>query len=131
MGQGRHALFLGRQGFDVLGVDRSQVAVDQVRELARGLPVQVQRLDVETEALPAGPFALVVVTNYLQRSLFGPLQDVLAPGGCLFYETFTEGCRPEYLLAPGELLRAFPRLTTVAFDEAGGRSSWLGRFEAI
>jgi hypothetical protein len=48
----------------------------------------------------------------------------LAPGGVLVYETFAAGnetvgkpSRPDFLLQPGELLRATQSLRTVAYED--------------
>ncbi len=65
------------------------------------------------------------MTNYLHRPLFPALQDALAPGGVLIYETFALGnerfgrpSNPAFLLRPGELLEAFGRsLTVIAFEQ--------------
>jgi len=69
-------------------------------------------------------FAAVVVTNYLWRALFERIRDSLEPGGVLIYETFASGqetigrpARAEFLLQPGELLRAFGDLRIVAFED--------------
>jgi len=66
----------------------------------------------------------VVVANYLWRPLFPALQDGVAPGGALLYETFAIGnetvgrpARAEFLLARGELLRLVDRLRIVAYED--------------
>ena len=52
------------------------------------------------------------------------LRDSLADGGVLMYETFAEGnasvgkpSRPDFLLQPGELLRASEGLRVVAYED--------------
>ena len=63
--------------------------------------------------------------NFLERDLFGPLHDALAPGGLLFYETLAlahveqlgHSFNPDYLLGHGELLRAFGDLEVIAHQE--------------
>ena len=68
----------------------------------------------------------MVVTNYLWRPLLPRIADAVAPGGVLLYETFAQGnetvgkpSRADFLLAPGELLRAFASLRVVAFEDLG------------
>lgn len=122
-GDGRNALYLARQGYAVDAIDASDVAIDALRAAARerGLAVQPRVVDLEHEPLPPGPYDVVVTMSFLQRDLFGPLQDVLAPGGLLFYETLAEAhvtqlgrsFNPAYLLAEGELLRAFQGLEVI------------------
>ncbi len=125
MGEGRNALFLARLGYDVVGIDRSPAAVATATSLAAEEGLQVRALvgDLETCVLPAGPFDVVVVMRYLQRSLFDPLKAVLAPGGMLVYETYTRAYlqygprNPAHLLEPGELLRAFQGLEILRYRE--------------
>ena len=69
-------------------------------------------------------FDAVVVTNYLWRPLFGMMAHSIAPGGVLIYETFAQGnetvgkpSRPDFLLKNGELLRAFPALRVIAYED--------------
>lgn len=125
MGEGRNSLFLARRGYEVTGVDRSPTAVARALAWAaeEGLEVEAQVRDLETCRLPEGPFDVVVVTRFLQRSLFGPLVEALRPGGMLVYETFTLGrlangdFDPAHLLQPGELRRAFQDLEILAYRE--------------
>jgi tellurite methyltransferase len=122
-GDGRNALYLAGLGYAVDAIDASDVAVDALRGAAheRGLAITPRVVDLEREPLPAGPYDVVVTMNFLQRDLFGPLQDALAPGGLLVYETLGQAhvtelgrsFNPAYLLDAGELLRAFDRLDVV------------------
>lgn len=125
MGEGRNALYLARLGYLVTGIDRSPTAVATAKARAEeeGLGIRFQVWDLETRGLPTGPFEVVVVMRYLQRSLFSALQACLAVGGVLVYESFTRdylkyGPRnPQHLLEPGELGRAFPALEVVRYRE--------------
>lgn len=120
-GAGRHLRWLHGLGHPVVGVDRSPEAV------AVGAPYgEMACADIENGPWPfAGrQFGAVVVTNYLWRPLFPTLLASLAPGGALIYETFAHGnetvgrpARPEFLLAPGELLAACAGLRTVAYED--------------
>ena len=78
-------------------------------------------------------FGLVVVTNYLWRPLMPLILDSVAPGGVFIYETFAIGNetvgrprRPEFLLQPGELLRACADWHVVAYEN--GTLSTPARF---
>jgi tellurite methyltransferase len=128
-GDGRNALYLAQLGYMVEAIDVSDVAIGALRAevQARGLAMTIvpRVVDLEREPLPAGPYDVIVTLNFLQRDLFGPLQDALAPGGLLLYETLGQAhvdelgkdFNPDYLVAPGELLRAFDRLEVVAHHE--------------
>ena len=123
-GEGRHLAWFAARGHRVLGVDRSAQALAAV-----GLPgdtCSLLQADLEQAPwpLPGRRFAAVVVTNYLWRPLMPLLMDSLEPGGVLIYETFALGqeafgrpSRPEFLLRPGELLKAFESLRVVAYED--------------
>jgi len=143
MGEGRNSVFLAENGWRVAGVDRSAAALEKAEALARergvwvgsataGKPilpahpgVLLHQADLEAVSLPGGRFGVVVCFNYLQRSLFSALEQCVAPGGFLVYETYTidqlrfvGGPRnPEFLLAPGELREAFRKLETMFYRE--------------
>jgi len=127
-GRGRNSLFLAELGFDVDAVDVSDVAVETVARHARerGLPVSAHRLDVTRDDCPRPPYAVIVNVAFLERSLFEPIRDALAPGGLLLFETFTRdhveragGSMPaERTLERGELRRAFADLEVLDYREA-------------
>ncbi len=123
-GGGRHLRWLAAQGYDVTGVDRDAAALAGLAGVA-GVGQLVQA-DIENGPWPfAGQtFDGVVVTNYLWRALLPAIGQALAPGGVLIYETFAHGhqtigrpSRPDFLLQPGELLRAFAGLRVVAYED--------------
>lgn len=120
-GAGRHMRWFSQQGHPVTGVDRAGAAI------AAAAPIgEAVQADIERGPWPfAGrEFAAVVVTNYLWRPLMPTLLASVAPGGVLIYETFASGnetvgkpSRPDFLLQPGELLRACAALRVVAFED--------------
>lgn len=123
-GRGRNAAFLADLGFAVDAVDRDPWALAHVRERAPAVTTVHQDLEADPR-LPRPPYAVIVCTRYLQRSLFAPMGDGLAPGGLLVLETFTrdhvdvDGHRmnPAYLLERNELLHAFPALRVLHYRE--------------
>ncbi len=117
-GAGRHAKFLLKRGLRVVAVDREPQSIPGARF------VQADLEDGSPWPLPGERFAGIVVTNYLHRPLFLTLQDSLAPGGVLIYETFMLGnerygkpSNPAFLLRPGELREAFRGLALRGFEE--------------
>jgi SAM-dependent methyltransferase len=124
-GRGRHVRWLLSQGFGVTAVDRDPEALAAVAPPAtRGL----ERMHADLESGPwpiAGRrFDAVLVTNYLWRPLMPQLREALADGAVLLYETFAAGnetvgrpSRPEFLLQPGELMRAADGLRVVAYED--------------
>ena len=120
-GSGRHVRWLAARGFAVTGVDRNAAATEALRTVA-----EIVSADIEAGPwpLPGRHFDAVVVTNYLWRPLWPLLRASLAGGGVLIHETFSDGqqfigkpSRPEFLLQPGELLRACEGLRVVAFED--------------
>lgn len=142
MGEGRNAIWLASNGWPTVGIDRSHAALVKAEGLAKetGLRPSLGKLtkipdapglllveaDLEKIELPESAYDVVVCINYLQRRLFAQLQNALRPGGVLVYQTYTveqldypEGPRDrKYLLAPGELLHAFPHLETLYYSES-------------
>lgn len=113
-GRGRHALLFAAAGWPVRAVDRDPGRMAALAAIAGRLdwPVTTEVRDLEHGAvdLGAAAFDLIVVTLYLHRPLFPALIRALAPGGLLFYETFTTAqaargkpTNPDFLLQPGEL----------------------------
>jgi len=121
-GGGRHLRWFAGRGHPVTGLDRAAEAVEAARAFGEALQADLE--DGGPWPLPQRRFGAVVVTNYLWRPLFPALQDSVAPGGVLLYETFAAGqetvgrpARPEFLLGPGELLRLVDRLRIVAYED--------------
>lgn len=130
-GGGRHARWMAGFGHPVLAVDRDVAAL----AASAGERIETLQFDLEAEdaaqrpqwPLQPGAYAGIVVTNYLHRPLMQPLLQSLAPGGVLIYETFATGngrfgkpSNPDFLLAPGELLRMVancPGLRLIAFED--------------
>ena len=115
-GTGRHAAPLAAAG-------RSVVVIDFVPRALAAAVARVPRLRgvaADVRALPIRPRSAgaIICVSFLDRSIFGQLAELLAPGGVLLYETFTvdhldvvargraRGPRnPAFLLQPGELPR--------------------------
>ncbi len=157
-GEGRNALFLAAQGFQVFAVDRSRVALEKTEAAARERGIRtlwashavvktnqpgvvLVEADLESFPLPAGLFDVVLCIKYLQRSLFPSIHRAVRQHGVLIYETYTlahlkfpgSGPRnPEFLLQPGELRDAFREMEILFYSEicAGkGMASLLARAE--
>jgi 2-polyprenyl-3-methyl-5-hydroxy-6-metoxy-1,4-benzoquinol methylase len=111
-GRGRHALPLARAGYAVLAVDWALPALQMVRRAARAAALDVTGLvaDVTAWPMPRQHYALVLATNFLERTLLPALRAAVARRGVLVLETFLEGhaalghpTNPAYLLRHGEL----------------------------
>jgi len=98
IGEGRNALFLAKNGFEVEGIDLSQEAVRRCNELAQreGLPVRAQVADVRKFPIPEGAYTCIVcayVLNFLKRSeverLIKRIKIGLVSGGAVYVAAFT------------------------------------------
>ena len=120
-GGGRHTRFFSQRGCRVTAVDRDAAALESI-----DVNAEIVNADIENGPWPfAGrTFDAVIVTNYLWRALLPAIVDCVSPGGVLIYETFAAGnevfgkpSRPDFLLQPGELLRACADLDVVAYEQ--------------
>jgi SAM-dependent methyltransferase len=135
-GSGRHLRWWAQRGHTVTGIDRDAAATQGLAALG-----ELVLADLENAAwpLPGRQFGVVVVTHYLWRPLLPEVLSALAPGGLLLYETFSQRQaqigrprRPEFLLAPGELLQVCSALETLAFEdvELSGPQRFVQRIAA-
>jgi SAM-dependent methyltransferase len=122
-GSGRHARWLAQHGWQVEAVDRDEQALGSLARLA-GVHVRVADLEAGPWPYAGEQFDGIVVANYLHRPLLPAIVAALAPSGVLIYETFSRGnerygrpSNPQFLLAPGELLRATRGLRVIAYED--------------
>ena len=134
-GSGRHLRHLAARGMAVTGIDRDTEATAALMGIA-----EIIHADIEGAPWPLGgrQFDLVLVSNYLWRSLLPTITAAVAPGGWLIYETFALGqhtigrpARPDFLLAPGELLTACADLRVVAFEDGFADGRFVQRIAAV
>lgn len=123
-GSGRHLAYLSARGCVVTGVDRDSAALALAAERAPG--AELAQADIENGPWPwpGRQFDAVLVTHYLWRPLVPTLRASVAPGGVLIWETFAQGnetvgkpSRPDFLLAPGELLQVAEGLRVLAYED--------------
>jgi len=127
-GGGRHLEWFTQRGHAVTGVDRDTAAARTRVPHAELITADIEAgpwplVTGDTDAQSLRNFGLVVVTNYLWRPIMPYILRGVAPGGVLIYETFASGnetvgrpSRPDFLLQPGELLRACTDFHIVAYE---------------
>jgi SAM-dependent methyltransferase len=130
-GSGRHTIYLAKQGFQVLAIDRDSDSLAQIKETQAqkypDLTIDTLNLDLESanwNLTELGTFDGVVVTNYLYRPHLLKLPDLLKPDGVLIYETFALGneaygkpSNPDFLLKPNELLNLAEKMRILAYED--------------
>ena len=87
-GEGRNALWLAEQGWDVTGIDFSPVAIEKAWLLAQDVPITYEVADVESYE-PRHKFDLVLVfyVHLMEadaRSMLDMAAAAVSPGGTLF-----------------------------------------------
>ncbi|MEP9410517.1 MAG: class I SAM-dependent methyltransferase [Candidatus Brocadia sp.] len=128
MGEGRNAVFLAKNGFDVDGCDISEIAVRKAEALAKEHNVTIHAFvaDLETYQLPKDTYDVIACFYYLQRNLIPQMKEALKQGGMIIYETYTienwergfDGPKnKDYLLKPNELLDFFKDLKIIYYRE--------------
>jgi len=128
MGEGRNAVFLAQNGFKVMGVDISKIAVKKAQLLAREKKVQIKTITASLNKydFKENSFDGIIIFYYVDRSLIPKIYKWLKPGGILIYRGYTkrqrrvigfENEKKEYLLDEGELLTLFPGMKVLKFEE--------------
>jgi tellurite methyltransferase len=137
-GLGHNTLWLAGQGYRVLGVDISLVALRRGLKAARchNLDGRVlfAQVDIDHFRPPSASFDLIGVVRFLSRALFPAIISALKPGGLLLYATlnwryaeFSPETPAGYLLSPGELEQAFATLEIMETCERGDMSFLIAR----
>lgn len=123
-GEGRNAIYLAKQGFNVDAIDLSEQALENARSIAEGLKINFIAEDLERYQIQANRYDLIINFNYLQRAIFQEIKEGLKDGGYLIFETYTleqtqfgRPTNPEFLLKPNELLTMFKDLHIIYYRE--------------
>ncbi|WP_144548263.1 bifunctional 2-polyprenyl-6-hydroxyphenol methylase/3-demethylubiquinol 3-O-methyltransferase UbiG [Bacillus sp. X1(2014)] len=128
-GLGGNSLFLARMNYQVHSIDISDVAINFIRERSAqdNLKIQAQVCDLTEWSNPImtnSTYDIVVITYYLDRSLFPIVKSVTKEGGYFFMETFNQsprienqGVSSQYKLLPNELLAEFSDWNVLFFEE--------------
>lgn len=127
-GEGRNAIYLAEQGFDVDAVDISKVGLMRARKLAKEAGVKVRTLhaDLDTYPIKEGEYDLITNFYFLKRSLVPKIKRGLKKGGKVVFETYildhrnlaTSGPKQaKYFLKSNELLRLFHRFRILCYRE--------------
>jgi tellurite methyltransferase len=128
-GLGANALLLASKGLETHAWDSSQVAIDSLQTFAERRKLRVTAVVRDVAADPPAItdcWDLMVVSHFLDRAICRYISNSLAPGGLLFYQTFTQSrvsedgpSNPEFLLQENELLELFADLTVRFYREEG------------
>jgi len=131
MGEGRNAVFLARNGFDVDGCDISEKAIEKTKLFSResGVTLNAFVADLEEYKIPSDKYDLITCFYYTQRSLIPQIKEGLKKGGMVMLETYSidqlqygkdaPGPKnPAYLLKHNELLDLFRDFRILYYRES-------------
>ena len=135
-GTGRNSLFLAERGFEVTGVDISDVGLRRMRRAAqRGLSVKAMEADLENGSAPWAAFDNVLVINYLPTpELWASIHAMVKPLGAFLFCTFHNArpghMNPAYALEKGALRAGLPHFTLLSYHGGPSRDGYIFRRDA-
>ena len=129
MGEGRNAVYLAENGFDVTGVDLSEVGIEKCARLAEERGVEVNSIVADLTDYDMGTEQYDLITNFYfyDKSILPRVIDSLKPGGMFIFETYSRDHpkhskfgpkNPNYLVKPNELLEIFQSLRILYYEDS-------------
>jgi SAM-dependent methyltransferase len=125
MGQGRNAIWLAQNGWDVTGFDPAEKAVALAQETATKLGVHLKTEIKTMEDFDWGErrWDLILLSYVGARGLTDKVQRALKPGGVVIVEAFHRDATKSgpvgaaVVFDTGELPSLFPQLRVVRYEE--------------
>jgi 2-polyprenyl-3-methyl-5-hydroxy-6-metoxy-1,4-benzoquinol methylase len=135
MGEGRNAIFLASRGWAVTGFDIAEQGLAKARAKASTLGLELNAVRASAAEFDWGTnrWDLIVRTYAVD----GPVERALKPGGVLVVETFINeskrGANVNDADSPGPngLLRSYPSLRILRYEEVSAKPDWGTRPEAL
>lgn len=132
MGQGRNALFLARQGWQVTGFDSADEGIRQAKAEAHRLGL---RLTAEVSTIEAFDFGheqwdLIVLTYEPTKTIAPKIATALKPGGAVVVEDRhldTKKVWPAGTFRDNELLSLFPGLRVLKYEDLWAQPDWSAK----
>ena len=130
MGQGRNAIFLAQQGWDVTGFDPAGKAVALAeRQAARaGVKIKASVQRMEDFDWGAGRWDLIVLSYVPVRGFIDRVHAALKPGGVVVIEAFHREGSPNPRLGvvwgSNELPGAFRDFRILRYEDVSGRADF-------
>jgi SAM-dependent methyltransferase len=128
MGQGRNAIYLAQQGWEVTGFDPAAKAVAAAQDQARVLGVKLNTVVMRDDEFTfgTGQWDLIVLSYVGTRSLVPRVYEALRPGGLVIVEGFHRDATKTSSIGGGvvfdtnELLTLFSRFRVVRYEDSEG-----------
>ena len=91
-GSGRNSIFLAECGFDVDALDIAEVALEALHTEAKKKnllsKINIYQVDLDTYEIQEDKYDLIVMTNFLDRTVLESAKNTLKVDGILFVETY-------------------------------------------
>lgn len=127
-GLGGNSIFLANLGYQVEAVDISDVALEylQLQSEKKHLTIHPRMADLtdwQSHGFLENTFDLVILTYYLDRSIFPSVKSILKENGYFFMETFylspknDQKVSDQFKLKPNELLEEFGSWKVLYYEE--------------
>ncbi len=121
-GKGRHSIFLSDLGFKVLSVDIDKNSLNCFNgKLIIKKDINVE--NINNWPLAERKFSAIVVTYFLNRTIFPLILNSIKKGGYLIYETFSEGqqkigkpSNPDFILKSRELIKLSSKMQLLTYE---------------
>ncbi len=128
MGEGRNGVYLAANGYDVEGIDISEVGLKKAHKLAEqnNTKITTRVVDLEKAQLEKDKYDVVLCSYYMQRDLIPQMKAAVKKGGVVVFETYNEDYlkyrkfNPKWALKTNELLELFKDFKILryqAFDD--------------
>lgn len=132
MGQGRNALFLAKQGWEVTGFDLADEGVRQAKAEAErlGLALRAEVAGFAGFDFGEAQWDLIVLTYEPTKAIAPRIPRALRPGGIVVVEDRhldTKRVWPAGSLGDNELMAMFPGLRVLRYEDAWARPDWSAR----
>ena len=129
MGQGRNAIYLAQQGWDVTGFDPAEKAVAQAQATATKLGVKLHTVVQGSEDFPFGDnkWDLIVLSYVSFRDDVDRIVRALKPGGIVVVEGFhrdvtrTNSVGGGVVFDTNELVKLFSGLRVLRYEDADAK----------
>ncbi len=113
-GAGRNSVFLAEHGFDVDAIDIAKIAIEALNSEAKNKnllsKISTHHVDLDTYVIQENIYDIIIMTNYLDRTVLESAKSALKKDGILFVETYMvsddnekEQSNPDNLLKNQEL----------------------------
>jgi SAM-dependent methyltransferase len=127
MGQGRNAIYLARQGWQVTGFDVSAVGVKRAQDQAAAAGLQLTGVHASDEEFDFGRsrWDLIAIIYAIEKRSVLRVRDALKPGGLVVVEAgHVETSKASFEYRTNELLEIFQGFRILKYEDTRGRYDW-------